>query len=213
MAPLQKASMGSTEKGSSIWIPISSMPNRKNAMTSVTGTVAQWFHVSPNELHRPKGNSNRKTERKRAVWRVYTRGTGDLKTRSFAPVRSTSVEMLASMRERSMGWRSVMRTLADMALSMNIGRLAAFMHASACDCAMSPASTISLSSARSVSSSVFPRRKLRSALQKPAVSAANRRLSSQCLSSSGKKVFDCRTTLRQLLIIAPHNVRASFQRA
>ena len=32
MAPLQKASIGRMEKGSSIWTPISSMPKRKKAM-------------------------------------------------------------------------------------------------------------------------------------------------------------------------------------
>ena len=32
------------------------------------------------------------------VSRVYTRGMGDLKMRSLAPVRSTSTEMDASMR-------------------------------------------------------------------------------------------------------------------
>ena len=47
----------------------------------------------------------RKIVRKRAVSRVYTRGMGDLKMRSLAPVRSTSVEIVWSIRAEYMGLR------------------------------------------------------------------------------------------------------------
>eukprot|EP00966_Prymnesium_polylepis_P264634 6113259-Prymnesium_polylepis.1 len=63
--------------------------------------------------------------RKRDVRRVYTSGIGDLKMRSFAPVRSTSVEMVASIRALWIGSTSALRSVADMALRQNIGRLAA----------------------------------------------------------------------------------------
>ena len=65
---------------------------------------------------------------------MWPSGTGDLKMRSLAPVRSTSVEMEVSMRAAEIGSMSALRSVADMALSMNIGRLAAIMHASAWPC-------------------------------------------------------------------------------
>merc|ERR1719199_393877 len=210
MAPLQKASSGRIEKGSSIWMPISSMPSRKKAMKSEAGTVAQWFHEVPSTGYSPKGSTMTKAVRKRDVWRVYTSGTGDLKMRSHAPVRSTSVEMVVSTRARSIESICASRRLADIALRQNIGRLDAAMHASTCSGDISPAAAISSSSPRSVSSLVGPRRKLRSALAKAAVLAAIRSLISWF---SGKYRLAWRTTLRQLLITPPHRVRASFQRA
>ena len=63
-----------------------------------TRARTQWFHVSPSGPHSARGSRVRKIVRKRAVSRVYTRGMGDLKMRSLAPVRSTSTEMDASMR-------------------------------------------------------------------------------------------------------------------
>ena len=47
MAPLQKASRGRTENGSSVWMPTSSMPKRKKAMMTSAGMTAQWFHDLP----------------------------------------------------------------------------------------------------------------------------------------------------------------------
>ena len=40
------------------------------AATSVTGTVAQWFHVSAIAGHTPSGRKMRKVVRKREVCRV-----------------------------------------------------------------------------------------------------------------------------------------------
>eukprot|EP00962_Isochrysis_galbana_P002026 scaffold528_cov126-Isochrysis_galbana.AAC.7 len=169
IAPLQRASSGRMEKGSSIWMPISSMPSRKKAIMVVAGMVAQWFHESAIAGQMAKGRKRRKVARKREVCRVYTSGTGDLKTRSHAPVRSTSVEMDASIREREMGSMLALRTAADIALSMNMGRFLAAMHASTCDTLICPLVTIDMSSLRKVASSLGPRRKLRSALAYAAV--------------------------------------------
>mmetsp|Transcript_23257 Transcript_23257/g.34791 ORF Transcript_23257/g.34791 Transcript_23257/m.34791 type:complete len:229 (-) Transcript_23257:393-1079(-) len=186
IAPLQSASRGRIEKGSSIWIPISSMPKRKKAITSVAGTVAQWFHELPMTGQRAKGKRTVKTDKKRAVWRVYTRGMGDLKIRSLAPVRSTSVVIDESIRARSMGFRSASRMLADMALKQNMGRLLAAMHASACAASITPLSTSSYSSFLRTSSFVGPRRKLRRAFAYAAVLAARRPLRALLRGSSGK---------------------------
>mmetsp|Transcript_17196 Transcript_17196/g.56180 ORF Transcript_17196/g.56180 Transcript_17196/m.56180 type:complete len:218 (-) Transcript_17196:679-1332(-) len=212
IAPLQRASSGRMEKGSSIWMPISSMPSRKKAIMVVAGMVAQWFHESAIAGQMAKGRKRRKVARKREVCRVYTSGTGDLKTRSHAPVRSTSVVMDESMRERSMGSRSALRSADDMALSMNIGRFLAAMHAFTCASVILPVWTMAISSLRNTLSSVGPRRKLRSAFANAAVLTASTSLSSSDLASSGKKVLACRTTLRQLLMTPPQRVRASFQR-
>mmetsp|Transcript_9437 Transcript_9437/g.16103 ORF Transcript_9437/g.16103 Transcript_9437/m.16103 type:complete len:214 (-) Transcript_9437:870-1511(-) len=212
MAPLQKASSGRMEKGSSIEMPTSSMPKRKKAEMKVAGTVAQWFHDSPSAPQRARGRRVRKSTRKRERRRVYSSGMGDLKMRSLAPVRSTSTEMEASILAASMGLMSALRSVAETADRQNIGRLDAAIVLSACCVVMRPAATSSYSSERRVSSSVGPRRKLRSALMNDAVSAAIRRLSSLWYWSSGKKVLLWRTTLRQLLISPPHSVRASFQR-
>mmetsp|Transcript_13513 Transcript_13513/g.41018 ORF Transcript_13513/g.41018 Transcript_13513/m.41018 type:complete len:272 (+) Transcript_13513:570-1385(+) len=189
MAPSQSASSGRIEKGSSIWMPISSMPSRKKAMTSVTGTVPQWFHELPITGQMPKGRKTRKVARKREVWRVYTSGTGDLKMRSQAPVKSTSTEMDVSMRARSIGSMLAWRSTADMALSMNIGRLFAAMHASTCSSDIRPMLTICISSLRKTASSVGPRRKLRSALAKAAVLAASTSLTYSSRISFEKKTL------------------------
>ena len=45
MAPLQKASSGRMEKGSSIWMPTSSMPKRKKEMRNSAGMVAWPIQV------------------------------------------------------------------------------------------------------------------------------------------------------------------------
>mmetsp|Transcript_17197 Transcript_17197/g.56186 ORF Transcript_17197/g.56186 Transcript_17197/m.56186 type:complete len:218 (-) Transcript_17197:679-1332(-) len=212
IAPLQRASSGRMEKGSSIWMPISSMPSRKKAIMVVAGMVAQWFHESAIAGQMAKGRKRRKVARKREVCRVYTSGTGDLKTRSHAPVRSTSVEMDASIREREMGSMLALRTAADIALSMNMGRFLAAMHASTCDTLICPLVTIDMSSLRKVASSLGPRRKLRSALAYAAVFCASTSFRSSASGVSAKNVFACRTTLRQLLTTPPQRVRASFQR-
>mmetsp|Transcript_17198 Transcript_17198/g.56192 ORF Transcript_17198/g.56192 Transcript_17198/m.56192 type:complete len:218 (-) Transcript_17198:679-1332(-) len=212
IAPLQRASSGRMEKGSSIWMPISSIPSRKNAITSLAGTVAQWFHESPITGQIPNGKQRRKAARNRDVCRVYTSGTGDLKMRSHAPVRSTSVVMDESIRDRSIESMSTLRSAADIALSMNMGRFLAAMHASTCDTLICPLVTIDMSSLRKVASSLGPRRKLRSALAYAAVFCASTSFRSSASGVSAKNVFACRTTLRQLLTTPPQRVRASFQR-
>ena len=68
-----------------------------------TRAHTEWFHVSASCPHSARGSSVRKIVRKRAVSRVYTRGMGDLKMRSLAPVRSTSVEIVWSIRAEYMG--------------------------------------------------------------------------------------------------------------
>ena len=87
------------------------------------------------------------------VSRVYTRGMGDLKMRSLAPVRSTRLEIDWSMRAECIGLMFALRSVADIALRQNMGRFFASMTASACSCEIKPCWTNSFSSARSVSSS------------------------------------------------------------
>ena len=70
MAPSQNASSGRIEKGSSIWMPTSSMPNRKKAIMNSAGMVAQWFHDSPSGAQSASGSRVRKKVRKREVRRV-----------------------------------------------------------------------------------------------------------------------------------------------
>eukprot|EP00967_Tisochrysis_lutea_P141146 scaffold258931_cov30-Tisochrysis_lutea.AAC.1 len=70
MAPLASASSGRMEKGSSIWMPISSMPRRKKEMIVVAGMVAQWFQESPITGQMPNGMSRRKVARKRVDLRL-----------------------------------------------------------------------------------------------------------------------------------------------
>jgi len=94
-----------------------------------------------------------------------------------------------------------------------MGRFLAAMVASTCSSEMRPCSTICIISLRKVGSSSGPRRKLRSALAKTAVFAVNSVRISLPFASSGYIKFAWRATLRQLLIMPPQRVRASFQRA
>ena len=50
-------SRGRMEKGSSIWMPTSSMPKRKKAMMTSAGMTAQWFHDFPSGSHSASGRS------------------------------------------------------------------------------------------------------------------------------------------------------------
>jgi len=103
--------------------------------------------------------------------------------------------------------------LADIIETQNIGRFLAAMHASTCASETSPCSTICIISERKVASSSGPRRKLRSALAKIAVFAVSWVRISLPFASSGYIRFAWRATLRQLLMMPPQRVRASFQRA
>ena len=113
----------------------------------------RWGWGSGRGSGRRGARSTRKMVRKRAVSREYTRGMGDLKMRSLAPVRSTRLEIDWSMRAECIGLMFALRRVADMALRQNMGRFFASMTASACSCAIKPCWTKSFSSDRSVSSS------------------------------------------------------------
>jgi hypothetical protein len=66
------------------------MPKKKMAKSALAGTSKTWFH--PGKVDQSaRGRRSIQHVRNRAVWRVYTNGTGDVKMRSQTSRRSPRI--------------------------------------------------------------------------------------------------------------------------
>mmetsp|Transcript_27762 Transcript_27762/g.71445 ORF Transcript_27762/g.71445 Transcript_27762/m.71445 type:complete len:201 (-) Transcript_27762:539-1141(-) len=198
-------------KGSSSCTASSSMPNMKMAAMVAAGTAPMWFHVSSKASHSASGISSSHTDRKRAVCRVYTSGTGLAKIRSQTSVASPSFTRLLSASARrfsSMGRPSSARERAPSARS---GRCRAASSSSA-----SAAGSRARRSVDIAASSSGPPRCASSVREKAHPASRTRRMCSpRCGAPTSASIHmaACRWVLRRCATMRPQVARASTQRA
>mmetsp|Transcript_15145 Transcript_15145/g.60828 ORF Transcript_15145/g.60828 Transcript_15145/m.60828 type:complete len:262 (-) Transcript_15145:359-1144(-) len=193
-------------------MPSSSMPSMSVAMAREPRTTPPVEIPAP---RRTEGTKASQQQRKRAVWRVYTRGMGVFWRRSHMPPKSEKVAMFSSTRASICGVSPSPASSTVSSRHTSTGRCGAASTVAVFSAPISGlssdssfSSTVLNGSTCSLGSIVVPLRQCAFKAKPKATARAEKRLAR----SVSRNQCACRVRSRVLLMTAPQILRASHQR-